>query len=980
MMQPAPPAAGWTARLRRLRQDLASLATLPAAPRDAMLALAVLVAGVAAAGVTMTRLGSGVQVLDGEALTLPDGRPRSVTALQWDSATLLSIGTAGAGVVTWDAATGALLPDPVVVRAGRTVLALPPLPPGAGFVQRPAVTLRTTVPTGDEVPVSEQENQALAASVLGGEGRLPVLTFSQGGTGPVPEHAVSDRIAVGAGAVLTDLAVAGPDFPVRFISTQDGQPSRDDDLFRLAPLAITSMVTTADGTAAVLGGQSGSMFGLALEYPTTGDTTPAIMSTVIFRGSSGSGDAAIPDSAVTALAISGSGDQVAAAAEDGRIILLRAREVQLQAQQTPPGPTFDVEAVGIAPPDLWVEPVPFAPGTVMTTDLVPLGFSLDGQAFTFEDVPGNRFVQVDVGGTRQAEIPIVPRELAPEAASSDFVNWTAPVIANLPLLDTAAILQVVILPDLQTFADAAGGAVVEPPPKLTLRDALPWQLPLSLADTKTLWSGSALDPGTRRAVIWGEAGEVYLLSPDSEDLGPDLGTGTAVADAAFEPVSGALIVLSPDGTAFRITDGNAPGVPLTYPPPVPPDKAPPPDAQALSFPPDEAVTLVLWSRTATAPAFVRRYDRATAAPLDEGLDVGFEYTILPDHSALLLSTVNGEELLVRDARTGGTVLHALFEGGGVELAPSPDARSLGIVRRGDAIWTLRLTPLGGGFPLPYPADLTVSLLHDQIAVPLAGGVAKDGLWLSAAGETLLVRARNGRMFVARPAEIPNRDNDLPCCIPLRRLLWGLVATDAVLLPAGDVALVAGVDQVIWRVDLETDDAAPLLQMAGPVRAMALSSDGARLAVAAEGAAPVVIDLARAGWLSGLPVIGHAPYATPLPLGPRYLPDRGLPAGADPDMILLAVLLSRDEAIALRATAAAMALDARILRSGNLYLVTLPLEGRSPLASRAELARARAMSPVTRGAMLHRDDQLCPGTATLDEVAERASDCGLASAF
>ena len=730
--------------------------------------------------------------------------------------------------------------------------------------------------------------------------------------------------------------------------------------------AITAMTATLDGTAAILSDRTGQITRLNLAYPDSNGAIVAFLYRGIFPRVSPEGTEPMPGSSVTALAISGSGAQIAAAAEDGRIALLRAVESQLQVQQTPPGPMFEAEEVGLAPPDLWVEPVRFAPGIVQTTDLTAMGFSQDGQTFTFEDVPGNRYVQVDVGGTRQAEIAIWPGEFGDEPASSDFVNWTAPVIANMPLLDTAA--------NLQTLADAVAGTSVLLPPELTLRDALPWQLPLGFANAVSVWSGSALDPGSDRAVVWGESGVVHLLSPDREVFGPDLGTGNTVADAAFEPVTGALIVLSPDGTAFRITDGNTPGVPLSFAPPTPADKAPAPDALALAFPPDEAVTLVLWSRTATAPAVVRRYDRATGEPLDEGLDVGFEYTILPDHSALLLSTVNGQELLVRDARTGGTVLHVLFEGGSVALAPSSDGRDLGIVRRGDAIWTLRLAPPGGGTPPPLPADLAVTRLDDKVAVPLAGGVARDGLWLSAAGDTLLVRARTGQMYVARPAEIPNRDNDLPCCIPLRPVLPGLVANDAALLPAGDVALVAGADHVIWRVDLDTDDAAPLLQMAGPVRAMALSPDGTRLAVAAEGAAPVVIDVARAGWLSRLPVIGHAPYVTPLPLGLRYLPDRGLPRDEDADTILLAVLPDLDDALALRDVARATALPARILRSGNLYLVTLPLAGAGPLAARADLVRARSMSPATRGAILHRHALLCANTAALIDSEATVAEC------
>jgi len=470
------------------------------------------------------------------------------------------------------------------------------------------------------------------------------------------------------------------------------------------------------------------------------------------------------------------------------------------------------------------------------------------------------------------------------------------------------------------------------------------------------WNGSAIDLQTGRAALWGDKIGLFLISLDSTDLGPEIGNFQPIADAAFEPVTGALVVLGPDGVARRFATDLAEATALTFAPPEQDKGAPAPDALALSFPPDEAVVLVLWARTATTQAVVRRYDRATGEPLGEGLEVGFEDMILPDRSALLISNPNGEELQVRDARTGGTVLHVLFEGGNVQLTPSSDGRDLGVVTRGDAIWTLRTDPPQGGTPPDVPSDLALLRLDDQVAVPLPGGVAAGGLALSQTGGTLLVRKRNGQIYAARPAEIGSRDNDLPCCIVLRPVLPGVVAVLAALTPDGRTALIAGADHLVWRVDLATDRATPLLHLAGPVRAMALSADGARLALAADGAAPVVIRLAR-GWVARLPLIGTLPHDVPATLGRRYPHGPGLPADAAGDTIVLAAFADLQAAVALRSRTRTS--GSGILQSGDLYLVTIPVGASDLRTARQSLAAARALDPASRGASLHTRALLCP---------------------
>lgn len=936
--------------LRRLRNDLRALTARHARPREAGTGLAVVAAGVVAVLLTVTLSDPAVTRLDGPALTDDDGRPRPVTALQWDGPDLLSIGTIGAGVVTWEATTGALVADPVAARASRTVLALPALPSGTTFAERPAVTLRTREPDADEVLESAQEKLALSQFVLLHEARLPVLTFSLDGQGPVPEHAVGDGVVVGAAAVLTDLAEVGPDIPLRRIAT-DGSEESVDWEFSPPGFGPATAIATANSTGAPLvwvGDGQGDVFNVPTDFFTDSTRFRMPGSLAVFPRVSPTGEVSLPGSSVTSLAVSGDGQHIAAAAEDGRIVLLRDDRGTQRAVQSPDVSLVEAQEVGLAPPDLWVEPVVVPADASNPAGNIPLGFAQDGQTFAWEGRDSGRVMWTEVGGTGPVLTNVWLDSGGPSSLPDGVRFALSPLVANLARLATTEIAG----PTLNDMAE------LFPP-------------------AKAPWVDSAVDPATGRAAVWSDDGELIILSSDLWPSGTYRGTFDSIADAAFEPVTGALVILSRDGTAWRITEaGGTIGSP-NFLPPDSPENAPPPDALALSFPPDEMTTLVLWSRTATAPAYVRRYDRLTGEPLDDGLDVGFEDAVLPDHSAFLISEINGEELLIRDARTGGTILRALFEGGALQLCPTAYGRELGTVTRDGQIWTLRLGRNGDAAPPEFPAELSVMLSNDRLAVPLAGGVAPGGLWLSANGDTLLVRGRTGGMFAARPAEIPDRDSDLACCIPLRPILPGIVATDAVLLPSGDTALVTGADHMIWRVDLDGGDSAPLIQLAGPVRAMSLSPNASLLAIAADGGPPLVIRLARAVWLSRLPSIGHAPYASPPPMGLRYLPPRGLPRGETADTILLATLPDLRDAEAVRASTVGLApMAAAILRSGDLYLVVMPITSTDPLEVRRELAQARAISPVTQGAMLQQLNLLCPNLPPpTDAEADDVRECG-----
>lgn len=918
--------------LARLRGDVAALAASPARPRDTLIVLAALSVIVIAGGLSLANLTKPVARIEGV--------ERPVSALRWVDDGLLELGTAGAGVATWQVSAGAAEADTDPDRRDRTVLSLPPMPPdGSDFAQRPAVTLWVSAP---EAP---PDMSALMQRMIANEGRLPLLEFRQTTDDPAdPPRFIPHHVALGTDAVL------GEDLP-----------------------GVTATSVSPDRSIAFTGDALGAVEAQDLSGVPSATVGPATLDLYDFGLPGETGEGPVQPAAVVALAAAGTGngERVAAAAADGRIVVLRAVDPAAQSPEVLPLRNVLATDAGLPPPELWVEPV----GAEVLDQqgvgggLDPIGFSRDRSVLTFRDTAQARLIQVEVGGTAQAVLPY-------DAGNTGAViepAALADMLTDLPLLQ-GDLLNLLFA----EWRTAAAGGSVSPQDaafQQTLRQTLPWKLPLDLllgtatspvtgpATRASIGQpGSARDPDTGRIALFGSRGQIIVLTPGVEDQGDDLGDGRLVADAAFEPGTGALVVLYADGTARRWQPGTGAATDLVFAPPDSTDGAPPPEARALAFPPGEMVTLVHWSRTATAPAILRRYDRATAAPLGPGLDVGFEDFILPDRANLMISVLNGQEILLRDARTGVTVLNAVFEGGLVRLAPSNDGRDLGVVIRGDTIWTLRLDPPGGGAPPPLPDGLAYAPLGDPVALSLPVAVARDGLSFSADGGTLLARTRDGQLYASRRGDIADDGPGPGCCIFLRRILPGVVALRAVLRPDGSHALVAGADHRLWRVSLIEDEAAPLVQLAGPVRDMVLSPDGRRLALAAEDAGPMVVDLGPAAWLAALPGIGHAPYAVPLPLAARDMPPAAAPPDGAGDTIVLGTFARLSDAVALRDAVQGVWSEVRILQGAPFYAVTVTLDAeatRDLRTLRQALSRARASAPAARGASLAAFAALCP---------------------
>jgi hypothetical protein len=958
--------------MAHLRHDLAALNASPARPRDTLLALALLSLIVLAAGTVVATLARPVSRLQ--------GIEQPVSSLRWVDDDLLELGTVGLGVVTWQVSSGTLQADADPDRADLTVLSLPMLPPGAVYEHRPAVTLLAT-------PLA-MDDSAFMQRALEAEGRLPILGFRGMQSDPdVQIHYVAQNLAVGADAILWYTTAHSEGLQLQWLSTADGSVIEKGIDYSLADAQtrVTAMAASPAGEVALTGDENGSVAIVDLSPLASGSAGPPMLYLHDFGLP---GDGPVQPTAVVALAVSGTGEglRVAAAAADGRIVILRAVDSAEQSPEILPLRNMLATDAGLPMPTLWVEPVGTNAllGAGDSTPFELLGFARDRSTVMFHDSARNRLIQAEVGGTALAVLPLGPAA-APSAVEPAALT---DAISDLPFLRDQALR--LLLGGLQV-ASAAGAA--NPPAASyyqTLREALPWKLPfdLLLGTTASLVTepatrastgqrGSARDPDTGRVVLWDNLGQILVLTPGDENQSADFGDGRLVADAAFEPGSGALVVLYADGTARRWSPGAGAARDFSFAAPAGPDGAPLAEALALAFPPGEMVTMVHWSRTATAPAVLRRYDRATATPLGPGIDVGFEDFILPDRSNLIISEVNGQGVLLRDTRTGATVLEAAFEGGLVQIAPSNDGRDLGVVTSGDAIWTLRIDPPGGGTPPPIPTDLSYLPLGEPVAVPLPAGVAREGLTLSNDGGTLLARTRDGQLFASRRGAITSVGAGAGCCIELRRILPGVVALRAALTLDGSQALVAGADHMLWLVDLdEGDTETPLVQLGGPVRHLALSPDGTRLSVAAEGMEPVVVDWGRAAWLSALPIIGHAPYVVPAPLRAREIPLAALPLATNVDTVVLGTFTRLSDAVALRDSVRATWSNVSILQIDLLYTVTVGLgeaETRSLSELRQSLAQVRAAAPAASGASLAVFSALCPtqdSTATVPPVDVR----------
>jgi hypothetical protein len=881
-----------------------------------------------AAGATLAAhalVRGAVQTVDLSSLGASDAEGPLVTALAWDGPDLLQIGTAGQGIASHFPSTGLVAVDPL--RTGATVLSFPPLPPDADFAHRPAVLLAPPV-----APGAGDDLAGDAPNVFASEARVAALSFQRSADQPETQLVLpGGLVAIGdAGRRIFRIGENGQ------LQGLDEQLSDPDTLF--APGATlplmqgpAQIVAAPDGATVLAGSVIG---GIALFRAALGFDEGNAVETTLFEGVSG-----IPDLAESlgnlsvaglALAGSGAGTVIAVAGDDGRVVILRPRDGTGEGGTLP-----ELEAFRIGLP--------------------PLGFRLSRLS-----LPGPALRQ-PAALSADASVAVLWNDdlLAFEryaTASGDFLGLTR-VVPERTELDS----------DLSPAGGVAVADTLSLAP-IAAMDATDGEglIDLGAGTADPFAAFGAAVSGKGEAILWGGTdGFVQVAAvPPSVVYGTSIATDgkfpAFARDAVFRPGGGPLVILAQNGEiveATLATDGASFLSRRLFLSDLPDATEP----LRLSLPADRTEEVVLMAPgDSDRPQAVERFDPRTG---DSGLfparlPVGAEYRVAGQ--AAVAVAVSGGGLGVFDLISGseiGRFLPAAADR--LVAAPSADGRS------------------GFGFGLSDTGEISVILGDDpgQEALPSAGfrsdpflirplpKVAEGGLQLSEDGSVLLLRSVDGRLFAGATTTDPSptflRDSDESleaCCLFLQELLPGVPVVAAVLSSDGTTVHAVGADHLLRQIGIGDGTERPVLHLAGPLTAMALSPGGARLAVASYPGGVQIVDLARASWIGATGRLAHLPHAAPVPAvaqppWPVLPPER--PGG---DTVLLAALPPSDAAQAAAAGYRAQGLSPDVLQAGTADLVVIWLGADTPLLTAYE--RLAALRRIEPDATLHRMASLC----------------------
>lgn len=883
------------------------------------------------------------------------GAGGAYTALIWDSASRLRLGRQDGGVDLWDIAAGTVAAE--TGHPGATVLRFLPVPPGFFPGTQPVLLLADaaqiaagTSPFAD-FPLREglgQEARFLALADAAEAGDL---------------LAVRDGLAVIAGPPGAEVLILGefePDNPEDpSLITVSDLTGGLAEIRRLD--ANLSAVAAAPGGETLVLGHADPGRVQAIGLPLRAAEVPAVAELPAFAFWR---DSISPDvlpggadftagPAVAALAAAGSGIDpvVAAVAEDGQMVILRPSEgedlLQLAVPpQTPGNPTpealpqlrYQATRMGLPPPALWAVPLdlPTSDGQLYTG----VGMSSDGRlAGVLPELrvtpEQRRLLLVDTASGKVSHNLPLPRDFAPESLPA-FVEIASAVSS----VEFWAVM-----------TGQVGSGIVH----------LCFDAPRDrfvYAETDALWFVPR-PPAAAEGIAFVD------LPANAAPLSP--------VALICDPTDGAVFLLSAEGTVFRYSangqyewsqelnflfgmptlDARALGFGLSLP-------AGTADLLVSAVQAPGETLLILDRRSGTITGHVQRR---------EGWG---DVSALATASARVWGVINGEELVLNDGRSGWNQWAALDEGGNFRALPSGDGGVAGFYTstgRDFALAVLRLADPADNGGAGWQA---LEQANDGTQLQPLPPVAPDGLRLSADGGRVLVRSREGQVFLGRTLPDPGaagltiagprpEDPAQRCCLRLALLPAG-PAVAAELLPDGSAAVLALADHRLVLADADTGALRGLGQMAGPVRALAVAPGGAHLAVLAEGGPPVV--LALPGRLARLmpETLVHRPWLRPAPPAPRHtaaLPD--LPAGTAPDVILAAAFPPSSAAAASALTEALQAAGqpARLGRLGRDLLVLVPAGGLTRVAQFQALARVRTLSAQTRAAGLHALSLLCP---------------------
>ena len=914
-------------RLRDRAGDLARelAAALRQQPLRHLPTLAVcLAAGAALAAHALVR--GAVQTVDLSSLGAADAEGPLVTALAWDGPDLLQIGTAGQGIASHFPSTGLVAVDPL--RTGATVLSFPPLPPDADFAHRPAVLLAPPV-----APGAGDDLAGDAPNVFASEARVAVLSFQRSVDQPETQLVLpGGLVAIGDGGRRI--------FRIGETGQLQGLDAQLSDLETLFAPGVTlplmqgpaQIVAAPDGATVLAGSVIGE---IALFRAALGFEEGNAVETTLFQGVT-----AVPDLAESlgslsvsglALAGSGAGTVIAVAGEDGRVVILRPRDGTGEGGALPALEAFRI-------------------------GLPPIGFRLSRL-----NLPGPALRQ-PAALSADASVAVMWNDdlLAFEryaTASGDFLGLTRVVP---PPADTDSDLAIEVAGRVQVDDVIALAPIAA-------MDATDGEglIDLGTGAADSFAAFGVAVSGQGEAVLWGGSDAFLQVAPVS--LTDILGTSIAsdgkrpafARDAVFRPGGGPLVILAQNGEVIdaTLTPGGVSFVSRSL---FLSDLPAAPEPLRLSLPADRTEEIVLMAPgDSDLTQAVERFDPRTGDPglFPARLPAGAEYRVAGQ--APVAVAVSSGGLGVFDLVSGTEIGRFLPAAADILVAaPSADGRS------------------GFGFGLSESGEISVILGDDpgQEALPSADfrsesflirpapKVAEGGLQLSEDGAMLLLRSVDGRLFAGAtitdnsPTFLRDNDESLSaCCLFLQELLPGVPVVAAVLSPDGATVHAVGADHLLRQIGIEDGTVRPVLHLAGPLTAMALSPDGERLAVASYPGGVQVVDLARAAWIDATGRLAHLPHAAPVPATaqPPWLvqpPDR--PGG---DTVLLAALPPGD-AEAAAAGYRAQGLSPDVLQADAADLVVIWLGADTHLLTAYE--RLAALRRIESDAALHRMASLC----------------------
>jgi len=888
-----------------------------------------------------------VRELDLSVLADEGGLPPSVSALGWD-ALGLRIGTVGQGAATWiDLQPGSAL-WPASSLVGQTVLSFP----RADFADAtlaPVLTLSPPIPPG-----AEGDLPFLGPETFAREGRAVVLRTSLGTYRAVPEGltelVVSDGLAALVGyreipsglnnVTMERFVLRAYDLAETGYMNVNIPPSND----------LTALAVAPNGSIAAAGTALGLVTWFRADILETNDNALASLQAEPFLIGGGYGR-----TAVRALSMAGQGDEsvIAAAGADGRVVVLRALPMSEQSEENFPLMRYQPFRIGLPPYGF---------------NLVRLDTTFDSNSVEANFIP--MAVSAD-GGTVVAWVSERQEFHRFNAASGIYLGATAisDYLGDRPLeQDVRAIVQLVA--NSNAAAVSRGG------------DTIPTPL-----------VGSAIsDQGT--AVIWGgESSSVFLTSLLSrpsdlletelyrgEDaLGEEiqfLGVGFSFDEAlsqnqhrgSFRPGENRFVILGRDGQYVELALLGGTAEPITpggefVPPTASSDFVFEFSASQIAFP-TAIEDVVLWSPTGEGGfALFGRYDRRTRDLLRTvEMNGAYGHIEMAERADIAVGVESDPTGLdVADTRNGQIVGRIVADNanGRFIAAPSADGRIVGFLQTAESIFVIHRTDA------PPPAEATVStegLLAISNLIRPPPEVAESGLQLSSDGRMLMLRSKDGQLFVGGtdPNIAPGffRDNDeslQACCLHLRALAPEERFTAAALSPDGRTVHGVTTDNRLLEVLVDGSGApVTLLHLPGPATALAPSADGTLLAIGLGTAGVRVLDLARVELVAGL---SQAPGAVvPAPVA-RLPPVVSAPTRPWGNVALLGAFATDEAARAARPTGEGRAFSILSRPLGPLLLVER-LQGPASILDRTRaLARVRIDVP---SATLHWLEELCPG--------------------